>query len=302
MKINGHTDNVGNEEYNMRLSKKRTLAVYSYLCTMGIPADRLSYAFYGNLCPIDSNDTEEGRANNRRVEFEVINTKDSSIIKSKVICPNVNVIGAKGKTSSIDSKTWNNHALHSANKISLDYYKNATEKLNSGQHKDAIEDYTKAIYFNPDNEDAYNNRGVAYERIGCYRKALNDFKMALKINPDNKLAKNNKVIVRSKQSKRTIEILNIFSAALNSVNSINDQNSSNQHNSSINNHTLKTNKQICTFCKGTGKNANQEYGAEFGNGHSYKDTPCNICGSYTNHYHKTCIHCKGLGYVKVSSR
>ena len=69
--IKGHTDNVGNAEYNMELSKKRAEAVYRYLLKNGADAGRLKYEYYGMTRPIASNDTEEGRLTNRRVEFEI---------------------------------------------------------------------------------------------------------------------------------------------------------------------------------------------------------------------------------------
>lgn len=75
MKINGHTDNVGTEEYNLQLSKNRALAVYNYLISQGIKSERLSYTYFGTKYPVSSNDTEEGRRNNRRVEFEMQNRK-----------------------------------------------------------------------------------------------------------------------------------------------------------------------------------------------------------------------------------
>ena len=73
IKINGHTDNVGSEEYNMNLSKNRSKAVYDYLIKSGISSKRLSYEYFGPSKPITDNDTEEGRATNRRVEFEIMN-------------------------------------------------------------------------------------------------------------------------------------------------------------------------------------------------------------------------------------
>jgi outer membrane protein OmpA-like peptidoglycan-associated protein len=71
-RIAGHTDNIGSEEYNQRLSEARAKAVYEYLISRGISADRLSYIGYGESRPIDTNETSEGRQNNRRVELEII--------------------------------------------------------------------------------------------------------------------------------------------------------------------------------------------------------------------------------------
>jgi len=72
MKISGHTDNMGTDEYNMDLSKKRAAAVYDYLTSRGISSSRLSYEYYGATKPLFNNDSEEHRAQNRRVEFEII--------------------------------------------------------------------------------------------------------------------------------------------------------------------------------------------------------------------------------------
>lgn len=69
--VRGHTDNVGSAEFNMNLSKQRAQAVYNYLISKGVSKDKLSYTYHGMSEPIDTNDTDEGRRNNRRVEFEI---------------------------------------------------------------------------------------------------------------------------------------------------------------------------------------------------------------------------------------
>jgi len=71
VEIKGHTDGQGTDDYNMELSRKRAKAAYDYLVAKGIPKSRLSYSYYGESQPIDTNDTEAGRKNNRRVEFEI---------------------------------------------------------------------------------------------------------------------------------------------------------------------------------------------------------------------------------------
>lgn len=72
IQINGHTDNVGSEEDNLKLSEARALAVYNYLVKAGgIDPDRLRYAGFGESRPIAENDTPEGRQQNRRTEFEI---------------------------------------------------------------------------------------------------------------------------------------------------------------------------------------------------------------------------------------
>lgn len=70
--ISGHTDNHGSADHNMVLSGNRARAVYDYLVANGIAKERLSFAGYGMTRPIDTNDTEQGRANNRRTEFSIV--------------------------------------------------------------------------------------------------------------------------------------------------------------------------------------------------------------------------------------
>ncbi len=74
VEIQGHTDNIGSDDYNLDLSERRARTVYNRLISMGISASRLSYKGYGESKPIADNNTEEGRQKNRRTVF---------IIKSK---------------------------------------------------------------------------------------------------------------------------------------------------------------------------------------------------------------------------
>jgi outer membrane protein OmpA-like peptidoglycan-associated protein len=71
IEISGHTDNTGTDETNRRLSDLRTQSVYDYLTQNGIAPDRLTRVGCGANRPIASNDTEEGRAQNRRVEIRI---------------------------------------------------------------------------------------------------------------------------------------------------------------------------------------------------------------------------------------
>jgi len=69
--IKGHTDSIGNEDYNLALSGRRAKAVMDFFIRSGISKDRLSYKAFGETAPKASNDTPEGRSQNRRVEFEI---------------------------------------------------------------------------------------------------------------------------------------------------------------------------------------------------------------------------------------
>ena len=72
VEISGHTDNVGSNNANQSLSEQRAQAVVNYLLELGITTDRMSFKGYGETAPIATNDTEEGRQENRRTEFKVL--------------------------------------------------------------------------------------------------------------------------------------------------------------------------------------------------------------------------------------
>jgi outer membrane protein OmpA-like peptidoglycan-associated protein len=72
IEIGGHTDNVGSDESNQTLSQNRAKSVVDYLVKKGIDATRLSSKGYGETTPVATNDTDEGRAKNRRTEFKVV--------------------------------------------------------------------------------------------------------------------------------------------------------------------------------------------------------------------------------------
>ncbi|MEP7051561.1 MAG: OmpA family protein [Pseudomonadota bacterium] len=71
MVVEGYTDSVGSDATNLTLSKNRAEAVRSYLVSKGIPSDKISAVGKGKANPVASNDTADGRANNRRVEIVV---------------------------------------------------------------------------------------------------------------------------------------------------------------------------------------------------------------------------------------
>jgi OOP family OmpA-OmpF porin len=71
IEIAGHTDTDGEDAFNQALSEKRAQAVSDYLVKAGLPADRFTATGYGSTQPVATNDTDEGKAQNRRIEFTV---------------------------------------------------------------------------------------------------------------------------------------------------------------------------------------------------------------------------------------
>ena len=72
IEIAGYTDNNGTDEYNLRLSENRAFEVFKYLFLHRVKKDRMTYKGYGKANPVAPNDTEEGRARNRRTEIKVM--------------------------------------------------------------------------------------------------------------------------------------------------------------------------------------------------------------------------------------
>ncbi|MGQ3676319.1 OmpA family protein [Xanthobacter sp. TB0139] len=70
--IEGYTDNVGEDGMNQQLSQQRADAVKAIMIEAGLPADDISATGYGNANPVDTNDTPEGRAHNRRITYDIV--------------------------------------------------------------------------------------------------------------------------------------------------------------------------------------------------------------------------------------
>ena len=71
LQIAGHTDSLGDANYNLYLSRERASAVSTYLVDFGIPTERLVSEGFGEAQPVADNATERGRSKNRRIEFSV---------------------------------------------------------------------------------------------------------------------------------------------------------------------------------------------------------------------------------------
>ena len=79
IELSGHTDNKGSATYNLKLSESRAKSVVDFLISTGIEKTRLTFKGYGFLKPISSNETEEGRQQNRRTEFKVLAIDENAI-------------------------------------------------------------------------------------------------------------------------------------------------------------------------------------------------------------------------------
>ena len=77
--VYGHTDSTGSDAYNQTLSERRAVAVADYLVSRGVEGARLETLGYGETQPIASNDTVEGRAQNRRVEIKIVPIRESDM-------------------------------------------------------------------------------------------------------------------------------------------------------------------------------------------------------------------------------
>jgi len=72
VKIEGHTDSQAADDFNLKLSQRRADAVREYLINAGISPDRMTAVGFGETMPIASNKTDKGRAQNRRVDFNIV--------------------------------------------------------------------------------------------------------------------------------------------------------------------------------------------------------------------------------------
>ncbi len=83
VRVEAHTDSQGSEAYNLDLSKRRAKAVMVYLIDKGIDGDRLTSQGFGETRPVETNETKEGRAKNRRVEFTILDDGSQTSIENK---------------------------------------------------------------------------------------------------------------------------------------------------------------------------------------------------------------------------
>ncbi len=83
--VHGHTDSKGSDRYNEVLSDRRSKAVHDYLLNHAVEYSRLEYKGFGEVKPVDTNDSDEGRQNNRRVEFLVLELNEENVEVENVV-------------------------------------------------------------------------------------------------------------------------------------------------------------------------------------------------------------------------
>ena len=83
IEVAGHTDSIGSDAYNQQLSERRANSVAGYLATRGVTKARVVTIGAGETYPVASNDTEEGRAQNRRVEITIVPVTEENVQKAK---------------------------------------------------------------------------------------------------------------------------------------------------------------------------------------------------------------------------
>jgi outer membrane protein OmpA-like peptidoglycan-associated protein len=83
IEVAGHTDSTGSDSYNQALSERRANSVADYLSNKGLERTRMVTVGAGEAHPVASNDTEEGRAQNRRVELTIVPVSEENVQKAK---------------------------------------------------------------------------------------------------------------------------------------------------------------------------------------------------------------------------
>jgi OOP family OmpA-OmpF porin len=93
VRIEGHTDNQGNDAHNDKLSVERAMSVKNWLVSKGVAADRLVAVGFGEKRPVADNSTEEGRAQNRRTEFHIAEIEGTPYLGKPVNGPAGGIVG-----------------------------------------------------------------------------------------------------------------------------------------------------------------------------------------------------------------
>lgn len=158
LELSGHTDNKGSEATNLKMSNGRVEEVKKYLVSKGVSADRITTFGYGESKPIASNDTEEGRAKNRRVEMKILKSDGTALDvedkESVVDIEKKEIVSNLSYPKKVDSKKTVDNSKKSVvdSKKSVDNSKKvSTPKANPNRAK-AIKVNGVLIYVSNDNK------------------------------------------------------------------------------------------------------------------------------------------------------
>jgi len=153
LELSGHTDNKGSEETNLKMSKGRVEEVKKYLVSKGVPVERITTFAYGESKPIASNDTEEGRAKNRRVEMKIVKSDGTALDiedKSTIIDVEKKEVSKQSPAKIISNKIVNDKSNKPADNKSKSKPTNKS-KVNPNRAK-AININGVKIYVSDDNK------------------------------------------------------------------------------------------------------------------------------------------------------
>jgi hypothetical protein len=195
---------------------------------------------------------------------------------------------------------------------SEDWFWQGMDCFSQYNHKQAMEMFTKALRLNPYNALAYKYRALAYMNLSRYNNARDDIVVAMKLDP---FCTQNDTIyadIMSGGYKKRVRLNNTLSMISGIANAVNQSItavagasagghpspvSSGASSASGSTGTAVKGRQVCSFCHGTGQNPARERPAFYNyNDEDFTSSTCSICGSSSNHYHKSCPSCMGKGY------
>jgi hypothetical protein len=190
---------------------------------------------------------------------------------------------------------------------SEDWFWQGMDWFSQYNHKQAMEMRTKALRSNPYNALAYKYRALAYMNLSRYNNAKDDIVVAMKLDPF--CTQNDTIYAdimyggykkRVRFNNTMFMVTGIANAVTQSVATVTGTGS---HPSPVSSGasgpagTAVKGRQVCSFCHGTGQNPAMERPAFYSyNDEDFTGSTCSICGSSSNHYHKSCPSCMGKGY------
>jgi len=178
--VEGHTDNVGSEEYNKGLSERRAEAVGDYLINKGIDGSRITTEGFGFAKPVASNDTEEGQAQNRRTEM-IFNLQDSFVASS----PDSQTIQEKAAQEVLEEE-----AAKVSEKEEISNVQETVKEEVETKEEELSSDLERALKKEVETgkEEISNVQKTVKEEVETKEEELSDLERALKMNAEAKVS------------------------------------------------------------------------------------------------------------------